>query len=390
MDVFVGTNHTVTSLGFSTATLVEQIKANQTGIRSYPGGDLYPFPVPLSLVDPRQLEDLFRQYLGETHPGLVPGSFTALERMHILSIAGVLKQSGVNIRDPRTLFVLSTTKGNIDLLEKDRYPSVEPDRIYLWKLAEFLAHFFGNPNKPLVVSNACISGVVGILIASRLIQAGRYDQAIVTGGDRVTEFVISGFQSFQSLSPGPCKPFDAARDGLSLGEGCGTLVLSREHSLCGIPEKIVVAGGCSSNDAHHLSAPSRTGEGLYLAIRGALNEAALCPADIDYISAHGTATDYNDEMEAKAYSWAGLEAAPVNSFKGYFGHTLGAAGVIESALAVESMRSNELFRSAGYENPGTSKSINVLTDHRAVEVKHCLKTASGFGGCNAAVVFTKI
>jgi 3-oxoacyl-[acyl-carrier-protein] synthase-1 len=309
--------------------------------------------------------------------------------LHILSMAEVLEDSRVNITDPRTLIILSTTKGNIDLLEKDRYPLIEPDRIYLWKLAEFLGHFFGNPNKPLVVSNACISGVQGILIASRLIQAGLYDHIIVTGGDRVSEFVVSGFQSFQSLSPTPCKPFDAARDGLSLGEGCGTLVLSRDHSLCGIPEKIIVAGGGCSNDAHHISAPSRNGEGLYLAVRRALKEAALDPLDIDYLCAHGTATDYNDEMEAKAYSWAGLGAVPVNSFKGYFGHTLGAAGVIESALAVTSMRNNELFRSAGYENPGTSKNINVLTDHLATEVNHCLKTASGFGGCNAAVVFAK-
>jgi len=389
-NVFVGASNIITSLAFSTAGHVEQIKAKQIGISIYPGGNLYPTPVPLSLVDNRQLQDLFRQYLGETQPGLQPSSFTRLEMLHILSISDVLKSSGVNIKDPRTLIILSTTKGNIDLLEKDRYPVIEPDRIYLWKLAEFLQHFFGNPNKPLVVSNACISGVLAILIGSRLIQAGLYDHVMATGGDLVTEFVVSGFQSFQSLSPGPCKPFDAARDGLSLGEGCGTIVLSRDHSLCALLEKIIVAGGSCSNDAHHIAGPSRTGEGLYLAIRRALKEAALGPLDIDYISAHGTATDYNDEMEAKALSRAALEPVPVNSFKGYFGHTLGAAGIIESALAIDSMRNNELFRSAGFENPGISKNINVLTDHLAKEVNHCLKTASGFGGCNAAIVFKKI
>src|SRR3989304_3712769 len=198
-DVFVGTNNPITSLGFSTAGLVEQNKANRIGIRQYPGGNLYPTPVPLSLVDHRQLQDLFRQYLGEKQSGLQPGSFTRLEMLHILSIADVLKSSGVNLKDPRTLIMLSTTKGNIDLLEKDRYPLIEPDRIYLWKLAEFFQHFFGNPNKPLVVSNACISGVLVILIASRLIQASMYDHIIVTGGDLVSEFVVSGFQSFQSL-----------------------------------------------------------------------------------------------------------------------------------------------------------------------------------------------
>ncbi len=389
-DVFVGASNTISSIGFSTAEHVRQIKANQIGIRVVPGGKFYPTPIPLSLVDHRQLLDLFREYVNETKPGLQSSSFTRLEMLHILSISDVLKSSGVNIQDPRTLIILSTTKGNIDLLEGGLYPAIEPDRIYLWKLGEFLKAFFDNPNKPLVVSNACISGLLAILIGSRLIKAGKYDHVIATGGDLVTEFVVSGFQAVQSLSSRACKPFDAARDGLSLGEGCGTIVLSRDHSLCGIPEKVIVAGGSCTNDAHHITGPSRTGEGLYAAIRRALKETSLNPPDIDYISAHGTATDYNDEMEGKAFSWAGLERVPVNSFKGYFGHTLGAAGIIESALAIDSMRNNELFRSAGFENLGISRHINILTDRVAKEVNHCLKTASGFGGCNAAAVLKKI
>jgi 3-oxoacyl-[acyl-carrier-protein] synthase-1 len=390
VDVFIGAGNSITSLGFSTARNIEQIKAGQTGIRLYPGGDLYPTPVPLSSVDDGELQEIFRRYLGETQPGLHPGSFTRLEKLLLLGISNVLRSCGVKIQDPRTLIILSTTKGNIDLLEKDRNPAIEPNRVYLWKLAEWLGHFFGNPNKPLVVSNGCVSGVLAMLTGSRFIQAREYDHVIATGGDLLTEFVVSGFQCFQALSPGPCKPFDAARDGLSLGEGCGTIVLSRDHSLCGIPEKIILAGGSSSNDAHHISAPSRTGEGLYLAIRSALKEAALSPLYIDYLSAHGTATEYNDEMEGRALAWAGLESVPVNSYKGYFGHTLGAAGIVESVLAVESMRRNELFRSAGFENLGISRPINVLTDCVAREVNHCLKTASGFGGSNAAMVFKKI
>jgi 3-oxoacyl-[acyl-carrier-protein] synthase-1 len=390
VDVFVGASNTITSIGFSTAEHVEQIKANQIGISIYPGGDLYPTPVPLSLVDSRQLLDLFRVYLSKAKPDLQLDLFTRSEMLHILSISDVLKNSGVNIKDPRTLIILSTLKGNMDLLAKDRLPAIEPDRVYLWKWGEFLGSFFNSPNRPLVVSSACVSGLLAILIGSRLIKVGTYDHVVVAGGDILTEFAVSGFQSFQSLSPKPCKPFDAARDGLSLGEGCGTILLSRNHSLCGIPEKIIVAGGSCTNDAHHISGPLRTGEGFYVAIRRALREASLEPLDIDYISAHGTGTDSNDETEAKALSWAGLERSPVNSFKGYFGHTLGAAGIIESALAIASMRNNELFKSAGFDNPGTSDHINILTDHTAKEVNHCLKTASGFGGCNAAVVFKKI
>jgi 3-oxoacyl-[acyl-carrier-protein] synthase-1 len=390
VDVFVGASNMITSLGFSTAEHVKQIKAGHIGISVYPGGDLYPTPVPLSLIDSRRLLDLFREYLSKRKPDLQPDSFTRSEMLHILSISDVLKNSGVNIKDPRTLIILSTLKGNMDLLEKDRLPAIDLDRVYLWKWGEFLGAFFNSRNKPLVVSSACVSGLLAILIGSRLIKAGRYDHVIAAGGDILTEWAVSGFQSFQSLSPKPCKPFDAARDGLSLGEGCGTIVLSRNHSLCGIPEKIVVAGGSCTNDAHHISGPLRTGEEFYVAIRRALREASLDPLDIDYISAHGTGTDSNDETEAKALSWAGLERVPANSFKGYFGHTLGAAGIIESALAIASMRNNELFRSAGFENPGTSDHINILTDHTAREVNHCLKTASGFGGCNTAVVFKKI
>jgi len=391
VDVFVGASNAITSLGFSTVRHVEQIKANQIGISIYPGGDLYPTPVPLSLVDSRKLLNLFREYLPETKPDLQLDSFTRSEMLHILSIADILKNSGVDITDSRTLIILATLKGNMDLIGGTKHPSaIEPDRVYLWKWGEFLGSFFNAPNRPLVVSSACISGVLAILIGSRLIKAGRYDHVIAAGGDILTEFAVSGFQSFQSLSPKPCKPFDAARDGLSLGEGCGTIVLSRNHSLCGIPEKIVVAGGACTNDAHHISGPLRTGESFYVAIRRALKEASLDPLDIDYISAHGTGTDYYDETEAKALSWAGLENVPVNSFKGYFGHTLGAAGIIESALAIASMRNNELYRSAGFENPGTSQPIAILTDHAVKEANYCLKTASGFGGCNAAVVFKKI
>jgi len=391
VDVFVGASNTITSMGFSTAEHVERIKANQIGIRIYPGGNLYPTPVPLSLIDGPRLLDLFRKCLNKTNPDLQLDSFTRSEMLHILSISDVLKNSGVDVTDSRTLIILATLKGNMDLIgEKNRPPAIEPDRVYLWKWGEFLASFFNSSNKPVVVSSACVSGLLAIVIGSRLIKAGKFDHVIAAGGDILTEFAVSGFQSFQSLSPKPCKPFDAARDGLSLGEGCGSIVLSRHHSMCGIPEKIVVAGGSCTNDAHHISGPLRSGESFYIAIRRALEEASLDPLDIDYISAHGTGTDYYDETEAKALSLAGLERVPVNSFKGYFGHTLGAAGIVESALAIASMRNNELLKSAGFENPGTSRHINVLTDHTVKELNHCLKTASGFGGCNTTVVFKKI
>jgi 3-oxoacyl-[acyl-carrier-protein] synthase I len=171
-----------------------------------------------------------------------------------------------------------------------------------------------------------------------------------------------------------------------LGEGCGTVILTSDPGKAGVGGHVHHLGGATSNDANHISGPSRDGEGLYLAISAAMEEAEVAPGDIDFISAHGTATPYNDEMESLALAWAGLENSPVNSFKGYIGHTLGAAGIIETILSIYSIRNDILFKSIGYQNNGVSRPLNIITTNLYQPVKTVLKTASGFGGCNAALV----
>jgi 3-oxoacyl-[acyl-carrier-protein] synthase I len=220
-----------------------------------------------------------------------------------------------------------------------------------------------------------------------MIEAGLYDHVIVAGGDLLSEFVISGFLSFQALSQEPCKPFDSERNGLSLGEGCGTIVLSNLQKRS---PAVTVSGSAITNDANHISGPSRTGEELAMAIGKALKEAGVEAGDISFISAHGTATLYNDEMESKALGIAGLSDTPVNSFKGYWGHTLGAAGVIESIATIQTLEKNRLFRSAGFEDPGVPVPLNVIRKNTDTAVQNCLKIASGFGGCNAAIVYRKV
>ena len=152
---------------------------------------------------------------------------------------------------------------------------------------------------------------------------------------------------------------------------------------------VKVSGGSVSNDANHISGPSRTGEELNLAISKAMNNAGLSANDIDFISAHGTATLFNDEMEAKAITLAGLQLVPVNSLKGYYGHTLGAAGLIESIISIQSLKENLVIPTRGFENIGVTQPINVCSTLYSATLKNCLKTASGFGGCNAAMVFSK-
>ena len=191
------------------------------------------------------------------------------------------------------------------------------------------------------------------------------------------------------MSDSPSQPFDKSRKGICIGEAAAAVIVSKEK-LPTAPFSVIYCGGSSSNDANHISGPSRTGEGLFRSINSALKEANLEANKIDYISAHGTATMYNDEMEAIAFNRHGLQNVPVNSLKGYYGHTLGASGLLETVLSIESANNNKLIVSKGYTNCGVTQPINIISETKQHEIKYFLKTASGFGGCNTAVLFEKM
>jgi 3-oxoacyl-[acyl-carrier-protein] synthase-1 len=189
------------------------------------------------------------------------------------------------------------------------------------------------------------------------------------------------------MSTEPCRPFSKNRKGISLGEAAAAVLLSSkkpEH-----PNIISLIGEASANDANHISGPSRTGEGLYISIQNALREARISAKEIDYLSAHGTATAYNDEMEAVAFNRSGLENVPMNSFKAYYGHTLGASALLESILTKHSLLNNELYTSLNFDEIGVSKPLNVIGGFEKKELWFAVKTASGFGGCNLALVLKK-
>ena len=387
-SVYILSDNIITSLGFTTAENTAAIENGVVGIREVDDPALYPSAVQLSLVNSLLLEEKFAAVLATLHKKNPVSSFTRLEKMFILSIHEALNTRQVSPGDPRTLFIISTTKGNANLLENQYRATFSHKRVYLWELGRTIQQFFGFANKPLIVSNACISGVMALMTAARFLHSGAYDHAVVTGGDIASEFVISGFQSFQALSPAPCKPFDLNRTGLSLGEGCGTMILSVVPGNSDGPS-IRVTGAATTNDANHISGPSRTGQELATAMKLAMNQAGLGTGDIDYICAHGTATSFNDEMESKSIDLCGLTQVPVNSFKGYWGHTLGAAGIIESVAAVSSLRKNMLYRSAGFETLGVPSPLNVIGTNLNTPLQACIKTASGFGGCNAAITIQK-
>jgi len=362
---YVIADNIITSLGTSTEEVLKAVEAKRTGITSEKFSALTEAPV--SLIDRSQLDVSALK------------NYTFFEQVVILSIEKAISQVNIQLNSKDTLLILSTTKGNIELLEEKNQTS---DGLIASAAAK-IAAYFSCSNKPEIISNACISGVLALIVAHRYLQAGLYKQVVVCGADVASRFIVAGFESFKSMSRIPCQPFDTNRQGLSLGEGAGTIVLS--HKPLTNSNTIRIFGGSSANDANHISGPSRTGEGAYLSASRAL-DGNNC---IDFVSAHGTATPYNDDMESIALTRLGMAEVPVNSFKGYFGHTLGAAGVIESILTLRSMQLNRMFKTLGTKKPGTANTINILTEHTNKDLKRCLKIASGFGGCNAAIVFEK-
>lgn len=377
--VFLSHNNIVSSYGFGSQSAISQISKEVSGLQPVDDKNILPKPFYSSLIDWNNLEKRFRAlHLTEAH--------TRLEKMLIISLSDTLAKSKIRLTD-RVGLIISTTKGNIDVLEKNNeFPE---ERAYLSILGKKIKEYFEFKNEAIVLSNACVSGVLAVAVAKRLILQDRYDHVLIAAGDLVTQFVLSGFQAFQALSDEPCRPYCKTRSGINIGEVGASVLVTRDHNNLA-QESVIVLAEASCNDANHISGPSRTGEGLYRSVKSALKQSNLSTEDIDYISAHGTATEFNDEMEAIAFNRAGLQNTPLNSMKGYFGHTLGASGLLETIIGMHSLNQNTLFASKGFQKIGVSEHLNVITKTTTKEINTFLKTASGFGGCNTAVIFQKI
>ncbi|HTI93480.1 MAG TPA: beta-ketoacyl synthase N-terminal-like domain-containing protein [Puia sp.] len=381
-DVFVVSDNILSPLGWTTDENFTRLKDSVSGIHWHDDAAISPVPFYAALFNAALDRELAARLPGG-------GELTKFEQLLAASIQQALADCTIDPADRETILIISSTKGNIPLLETNAPGDPElKDRISLFGSAQRVADHFHFANRPLVVSNACISGSLGIITGMRLIRSGRYKHAVIAGADLISKFVLSGFQSFQAVSPEPCRPFDQDRTGISLGEAAATMVLSGESK--GLPHPLIkVMDGLTGNDANHISGPSRTGSELSHIIQRVLQNASVSTSEIDFISAHGTATLYNDEMEAKAIDLAGMNDVPVNSLKGYYGHTLGAAGLVESIITIASMKENIVLPTLGFREHGVTKPIHVNGSLLRKDLRYCLKTASGFGGCNAAVLFSK-
>jgi len=347
MKAFIIGDNIFSPLGKTSTEVFDNMILGKSSVRLVENGDICKVPAYLSVFD-EKLENKF-------------------ETMCVNSIRDAVLKSGLDPKDRQTLFILSTTKGNIG--------------VPLNKTAQNIAKKVGFINKPLVISNACISGVVAIAIAERLIKTGSYKNIIVTGADILTDFIVSGFQSLKAIGNSVCRPFDSSRNGINLGECAATVIFCSDSK-----KGIEVTNGAFNGDANHISGPSRTAEGLFLSISRTMNGFKNLPS---FISAHGTATSFNDEMESIGFDRCGFNTVPVNSLKPYFGHTLGAAGVAEIIISAASLEKGVVLKTPGYEDHGVSRNIAVLKENITGEFKSCLKTASGFGGCNASILLVK-
>ncbi len=373
--VYITATNCITPLGFDVQSNINAMLEGNSAIQYHDDLMLLDQPFCSAIIDDKKLTNAFE---------LIDKSkaYSRLEKMLILALNSIVNRSEIT---SRTAFILSTTKGNIVKLENQNN-TIESAQLAV--LAKKIANYFGFITEPIVVSNACVSGALAIVVAKRMIKAGVYDDAYVLAGDEVSKFVLSGFKSFQAMSEKPCKPFDKNRDGVTLGEAAAAVYITADESKLGI-ESIQILGDGSVNDANHISGPSRTGEGLFRSIESALKEAKLTAEQIDFISAHGTATIFNDEMESIAFNRSHLEQVPMNSYKGYFGHTLGTSGLLEIVISIASTNKNLLFASKGFVDLGVTQPIAVIDINSKKNIRYFLKTASGFGGCNTAVVFYK-
>ena len=292
-------------------------------------------------------------------------------------------------RAERTGLILSTTKAEIGNIERmaARPDETVGDHHNAYALARDLAAALGLRGPVFAVSNACASGLVAIVQAARLLRRDDADRMLVVGVDVLSDFLMAGFSSLNALSRDACRPFDAKRTGLSLGEGAAAMLMARAGDSTE-PALGTLLGWGVSDDANHITAPSRTGDGLKRALVQALKMSELAPSEIHYINGHGTGTFYNDEMEAKAVRGVfGLPTPPVTSMKGYLGHTLGAAGVIETVLSLTAMRERLVPASMGLQEIGVSEPINIPTQRLPLaKLDHVLTLKCGFGGMNAALV----
>ena len=331
------------------------------------------------------------------------GVFSRTSLLGIIAAKEAITRAGIeDITEFSTGLISATTVGGMDRTERF-FRHFLKDKNH-GRLRDVITHDMGDSTEKIAeacgitdyvttISTACSSSANAILLGSRLIENGVLDRVLVGGVDSLTLFTINGFNSLMILDKNGCKPFDEERNGLTLGEGAGFLVLESERALNKTVKKVpgVVAGYGNACDAFHQTASSAEGDGAFLSMQKAIIKAGITPDRINYINAHGTGTKNNDLSEGKAIERIfGNSVPPCSSTKSFTGHTLGAAGGIEAVFSIMAIEEQCIW-----PNPGFNKKMNELEFTPVTELKKNIKVMNvlsnsfGFGGNNTSLIFSK-
>ena len=318
-------------------------------------------------------------------------------RSLLLSLIAAKQAWGENNISPKikTVIIGATTVGGMDLAEKILEKDVRiqtlahnPSGI----ITDYLADYFHLDEFKTTISTACSSTANAIILGSRMIKNGLADRVLVGGGDALTKFTVNGFNSLRIYDTDFCKPFDNNRKGLNLGEAAAYIVLENDKSLSITKNKKVasILGWGNANDAYHQTASSPNGEGAQKAMQLALEEADLKPEDIDYINAHGTATVNNDLSEGRAIETLFGKNQLFSSTKGYTGHTLAAAGVVECIYSILSIKNKTIFPTLNHNILMPELKVKpVINIKKDITINTVLSNSFGFGGNNATIIIGK-
>lgn len=253
----------------------------------------------------------------------------------------------------------------------------------------YTAHRTGITGPSVTLSTACSSSAKVFATAARWLNTGVVDAVLVGGADSLCLTVLYGFHSLQLVSSNLCKPFDESRDGINLGEGAGFALLTRED-LALDNKGVVLSGYGESSDAHHMSHPHPEGAGAKLAIQQALEMAQLQPEQIDYVNLHGTSSRVNDLVEGNLMAQMFPSSTPMSSTKGWTGHTLGAAGIVESIIALDTFQTGFLPGTLHCKRADPEIALQLSEDSRQASPQHVMSNSFGFGGNNASLVFSRV
>jgi 3-oxoacyl-(acyl-carrier-protein) synthase len=296
-----------------------------------------------------------------------------------------------------TAFISANTVGGIcltDELYKDANHKGDEGSEYLGSYSNSAGTMFLQSQYHIggivnTFNTACSSSANAIMYGARLIKNGLAKRVIVGGVDSLAKFTVNGFNALMILSNEPCKPFDAARNGLNLGEGAAFLVLEKEEDAAGKTIYAEVKGYGNINDAYHPSSISPTADGPFLCMKKALESAGIKTSNIDFINAHGTATENNDETESVAMKRLFENPPAFASTKSYTGHTLGAAGAIEAAYSILSLYHGEVYSSLHFKTPIETTTLVPVQEYTVKELKNVMSNSFGFGGDCTSLIFGK-